>query len=406
MSDPKHNNDPLDAAKQKELAAMHASKKRPLCHCRKPGIEMYIAKIEERYYVKRMPETGGLHAPTCDSYEPPAELSGLGEVLGSAIKENLDGLTELRFDFSMTKIGGRVGQTDIKAKETDSVKAAGSKLTIKSVLSYLWDQAGFNKWSPAMDGKRTWSVVHRHLMAVAGDKMAKGAVLSEKLYIPEPFSVDKKDEIARRRMSKFAVATAKASGPKPLMLLVGEVKTLAPGRYGQTLVLKHAPGCNFNMADEMYKRIEKQFEVEFDLWKAAEDVRLMVIATFSVSLGGMNEIDEIAFMPTTNNWIPFENPWEELMINETLRDRRFTKCLRYNLTKERPLASFVLNDTTPKPTAMYVTMPLMKDEFHTALHNLIEGSQLDSWIWDVSNFDPPPIPEATAIPAAPAAGAP
>ena len=84
--------DPAEAARQKELAIMHASKKRPICHCRNPGIEMYIAKIEDHYIVKRMPETGGLHSPTCDSYEPPAELSGLGEVLGTAIKENLDGL--------------------------------------------------------------------------------------------------------------------------------------------------------------------------------------------------------------------------------------------------------------------------------------------------------------------------
>jgi len=47
---------------------------------------MYIAKVGNRYIVKRMPDTGQLHSPDCDSYEPPAELSGLGEVLGSAIK--------------------------------------------------------------------------------------------------------------------------------------------------------------------------------------------------------------------------------------------------------------------------------------------------------------------------------
>jgi hypothetical protein len=55
-----------------------------------------------------MPNTGYLHAPSCDSYEPPPELSGLGDVLGSAIKENTDdGLTVLKFDFSMSRSPGR-----------------------------------------------------------------------------------------------------------------------------------------------------------------------------------------------------------------------------------------------------------------------------------------------------------
>lgn len=388
--------DPTEAAHQKDLAAMHASKKRPLCHCRKPGIEMYIAKIDDHYIVKRMPETGGLHSPTCDSYEPPAELSGLGEVLGTAIKENLDGLTELRFGFSMTKISGRNGQAEMKAAEADSVKTDGSKLTIKAVLSYLWDQAGFNKWTPAMTGKRSWTVLHKHLMAVAGDKLAKGTVLAEKLYIPEPFSLDKKDEIIRRRMSRFAVATAKESGPRPLMLLVGEAKSMSPGRYGQKLIIKHAPDCNFILNDDLWKRMEKQFKTEMDMWD--DDVRMMVIATFSVSAGGANTIEEIALMPTTSNWMPFENPWEKLLIKTlTETNRRFSKCLRYNLSADRPLAAIVLNDTEPKPTAMYVTLPLVKDEYLTALKVLIDGSQLASWTWGVGMFDHPAIPPAAGV---------
>ena len=390
-----YNHDTPATHSQAELAELYVSKCRPLCQCRKPGLEMYICKIADHYILKRMPDTGSLHAPTCESYEPPAELSGLGEVFGTAIKENLDGLTELKFGFSMTKISGRSSTAEMKLKpaEAVSVKSEGNKLTIKAVLFYLWDQAGFNKWSPAMEGKRTWAVVHKHLMAAAGDKLAKGTVLADRLYIPEPFSLDKKDEITRRRMSRFAVATAKETGARPLMLLVGEVKTIEPGRYGQKLVIKHAPGCEFNLNGEMSKRMEKQFEVELDLWTRA-DVRMMVIATFSVSTGGVNTIEEIALMPTTANWIPFESPWEELMINETLKGRRFTKCLRYNLSNERPLASFVLNDTAPKPTAMYITMPLAKDEYLTALHNLIEGSQLNSWTWCVSEFNYPPIPVA------------
>ena len=51
------------------------------------GVEMRVAprRVSGGYIVKRMPDTGSHHAPDCPSYEPPAEFSGLGQVLGSAI---------------------------------------------------------------------------------------------------------------------------------------------------------------------------------------------------------------------------------------------------------------------------------------------------------------------------------
>ncbi|WP_370870994.1 DUF1173 family protein [Hydrogenophaga sp.] len=65
---------------------------RPRCLCPKnsdgQGIEMYVARLGDGYIVKRMPETGSQHAPDCLSYEPTAEFSGLGQLIGSAISEN------------------------------------------------------------------------------------------------------------------------------------------------------------------------------------------------------------------------------------------------------------------------------------------------------------------------------
>ena len=50
--------------------------------CLVEGVEMYVARLGDGYIVKRMPDTGSHHAPDCPSYEPPAEFSGLGQVLG------------------------------------------------------------------------------------------------------------------------------------------------------------------------------------------------------------------------------------------------------------------------------------------------------------------------------------
>ena len=70
------------------IAAAHATHQRPRCLCLVEGVEMYVARLagtDEGFIVKRMPDTGCHHAPDCPSYEPPADLSGLGQVLGGSL---------------------------------------------------------------------------------------------------------------------------------------------------------------------------------------------------------------------------------------------------------------------------------------------------------------------------------
>src|ERR1700709_2250854 len=90
------------------FADAHGEKVRPMCMCSPAGVPMYVAKAGAHYVIKRMPNTGGTHAPGCASWEPRAGLSGLGEVKGGAIQENIeDGITTLKLDFSLSKTGGR-----------------------------------------------------------------------------------------------------------------------------------------------------------------------------------------------------------------------------------------------------------------------------------------------------------
>jgi Protein of unknown function (DUF1173) len=106
---------------------------------------MYIAQVNGHFIVKRMPNTGSDHDLECDSYEIPAGLSGLGQVLGSAIKENSgDDLTALKFGFSLSK-GPTKTIPSGNGEEKNSVKTDGNKLCLRGTLHYLWEQAGFNK---------------------------------------------------------------------------------------------------------------------------------------------------------------------------------------------------------------------------------------------------------------------
>ena len=74
---------------KRRLFETHGARERPLCLCRRPGVPMYVARVDSAVILKRMPLTGPHHDPTCDSYEPPPELSSRDEVLG-AIAEDAD----------------------------------------------------------------------------------------------------------------------------------------------------------------------------------------------------------------------------------------------------------------------------------------------------------------------------
>ncbi len=378
----------------RSLAPLYVEKTRPICLCKKPGVEMYIAKVEGRFIVRRMPNTGDEHSPDCDSYEPPAELSGLGEVMGSAIKENVDdGITTLKLNFSLSKSAGRAPPTP-SGDEKDSVKTDGKKLTLRGVLHYLWDEAGFNRWAPGMQGKRSWFVIRKYLLLAAENKSTKGASLADRLYIPESYSVDRSEEIAHRRLSHMRKAATPVKGTTQMMLVIGEIKGFADARNGKKVTFKHVPDRDFLMNEDIYKRLQKRFSAELEL--AAADnthTHIIAIATVSVSVTGLPFIEEIALMIVNENWIPIESDFDRILIsNLTSKGRRFAKGLRYNMQSKTPLACVVLSDTQPEPTAMYILPFGASEEFGTEMGTLIAESKLTSWIWEAGSEMMPPLP--------------
>ena len=376
------------------LGSAYKSRERPVCLCRPCGIGMYVVCVEGRFHIKRMPNTGSDHDPACGSYEPPGELSGLGPVIGSAIIENPElGTTALKLDFSLSKSSGRAAPVPGDVA-TDSVRTDGNKLTLRALLHYLWEQAGFQKWSPSMKGKRNWGVIRKYLLLAAEHKHTKGSKLAEVLYVPEPFAVERKDAIAQRRVAQMSrVAEAPGhTGPRRLMLLIGEVKEISASRHGHKLVIKHLPDFHFMMAGDVHKRLGMRFDMELSLWDAIEGAHLLTVFTFGVNRAGVASVEEIGLMVTTENWTPFENRADKFLLDALTRDgRRFLKGMRYNLSATRPMASAVLTDT-PAPTAMYIHPPGAGDDYARALDKLIRESKVASWVWHPDNGDMPTVP--------------
>ena len=350
---------------------------RPRCLClndaQRPGIEMYVARLLEGYIVKRMPNTGSRHATHCPSYEPPAELSGLGSLLGTAIVENPStGETTLWLDFPMTKMPGR---STLPAQSTDSsssAKSQGNKLTLRGLLHYLWDQAELTRWQPGFAGRRTWSTVRRHLLRAAENKLARGQPLLSSLYIPEMFSVEQRNAINARRLQQWAHSRATPGSPQPLMLMIAEMKEIVPARFGYKAIVKHVPDQSFALDDQLYRMLGRCFERELALWSAAEDLHMLAIATVRMADTGIPNIVELSLMPATPQWLPIEDQFEKQLIQKLLADgRSFIKCLRYNAPASKPMVSACLTDSSSSPQLLIIARQSVKDdEFNPELNRL------------------------------------
>ena len=372
------------------IAAAHAAHHRPRCLCLVDGVEMYVARLGDGFIVKRMPNTGSHHVPDCPSYEPPAESSGLGQVLGSAITEDpTTGETTLKLDFSMSKIAGRTAMPTAGG-DSDSVASSGTKLSLRGLLHYLWDQADLTRWQPGFAGKRTWGTVRKHLLRAAENKIARGDSLRSRLYIPEAFSVDQRDAINARRMAQWSQAIAAPGKPQHLMLLIAEVKEIVPARYGFKAVVKHVPDQAFALDEQLYRRLGRRFESELALWGAAEDIHMVIIATFSVAAAGIPTIVELSLMPVTRHWLPVEDGFEKQLIERLVADgRSFVKGLRYNLGAESALASATLTDCEGSAPLLFVVHAGIDD---SGRYLQVCDPSVQVWLWNPSTESMPLLP--------------
>lgn len=351
---------------------------------------MYVARVNDNFIVKRMPGTGISHDSACDHFDAPENLSGLGDVMGRAIKQQDDGNTTLKFDFSLTKVGKRaaVAASDSKA---DTVKSDASKLTLLGLLHFLWHEAGLNKWSSRFNGRRNWPMVYSRITEAAAAKETKKTPLLERLYMPEPYYRDKAKEIDARRTKQLAPFLPTSSNRTEMLIYVGELKNIEPTRFGSKLTIRHAPQFPIFMDEKTEASVRKRFEMELAMAEADDRLKLVVIATTSINKAGSAQLAEIAIMVTTENWIPVEDMSQFQLIDQlTADERNFTKTLRFNV-KNRPIATALLTDVKPA-CAMYV-LPADSDEVYKEIVAGIEAETgMPTWLWDTEDGGWPAIP--------------
>lgn len=385
-----HSNFSADNERLQEILAWaHEKRARPVCQCRRTEPPMYIAKIGSEFFLKRMPGTGHQHDPGCTSFDPPPEVSGLGQVNGQAIVTDDAGETLLKLDFPLSVKGARATPVGDGGDEATSAEASPSKLRLLATLHYLWESADLTKWRSAYGRRRSWWIVHRELMAVAARSKTKAGALSDTLFVPPSYTVEDKDRLAadrRRFMHRLLPVKGK---PVPLGIMVAELKAQEPSQYGRKLTFKHLPDFPLFMDADTAKRFDKIAGEKIELVEAIPHTHLICIATFSTK-GNFGSVREIAVMPVNSQWIPFDNEREHGLV-EALMDRDFVKCLKYNLKTGAPVANALLLDTE-SPIALFSPPADMGGEEEAELRQIAADGVYPAWHWAAGEFDMPVLP--------------
>jgi hypothetical protein len=375
------------------LPGAYEQRLRPMCLCKETGVPMYIARMDDQYVVKRMPLSGREHNPTCLSYEPPYELSGLGPLIGNAIQIDASGKAELKLDFSLTKRGPRAAPSAPTEPTEPSIRSEPRKLSLKAMLHYLWEAGELTEWRSTWAGRRGWGRVRASLINAASQMSARGGSLNDMLFVPEVFQSQDKDGIAARRAAALKGIQATGPGPRKLMMIVAEVKEFSPAREGQKIVVRHTP-FPLMIQDGAWRRLAARYETELELWRSSDAFHLIVIATFGVSAAGIASAEEVALMVVNEHWLPFEDI-HELRLLEKLGHlkRKSVKGLRFNLPRETPIVSVTLPEQKPAPVAMFIVPPAAGEEYDRALADMIERRpEMSSWIWRVAEGEMPRLP--------------
>lgn len=372
-----------DPGLQDALAQVYGSPERPRCLCVSGGIEMYIARHAE-YIVKRMPDTGPLHHPTCPSFEPEPGMSGLGELVGEAIIEHTPDQVELRTDFAMSRLPGKAVPRGEAVIDPAEVHAPRKRMSLRALLHFLFERAGFNRWYPAMEGRRNQGVLHKYLSEAARGVTVKGAPLDERLYVPEPFRVELKDEIGERRRKKLALLLSPEDAVQYKMaIIVGEYNGSEPTAFGRRIVVKHMPDVPLYIETKAWERVERSYSAILQARDAdvPKKPRVMMAALVYAKREHVYQVDTVSMMLTTDQWIPLDGLYELPLIEVLQREQRaFMKPMRYDARSAAGFPSVILLDTGKVPLPLHVMSPILEAKERSNKVKFVAGNP-SAWIW-------------------------
>ena len=364
---------------QSRLADAHQRRVRPLCACRLEGEKLAMAiahvqiRAEDRYIIRRLPETGHDHAADCRHHEEPEGISGLRQVRGTAIQHDEDHDTyKLKLDFPLGRQERRLAEIDPNADHVPNApRPKVSKLRPLGLLHHLWEGADLTRMNGGILNHRSWNVVRTRLLAFVARQHTSTRDIAKLAFIPQSFSLDDKPRLEGvLRKHLFDAMTRKEA-----IILIGEVKDV----QDRQLIIKHLPFLKLLTGETARASLSKA-------WSKAEPLRMgngpshiIALAIVFIEPTGVAIIHDIDLMNVTDQWIPFETMDEHALLASLDEARRtYQKSLSYGTPA--PITFARLLDTGDKGTACFMVRGAVAPELQETM-DALSADGLPVWCW-------------------------
>lgn len=342
-----------------------------------------------------MPATGHLHHLGCLSFEPEPSRSGLGELIGEAVREVEPGLVELRVDFPRTRLMRR-GADRTEPKEITEVEQPRRRMSLRAFTHFLFERAGFNRWSPAMEGKRNQGVIHKYLMEAADGLLVKGEALGARLYVLEPFSEQRKAEIAQRRRRKLSILNPHG-GSQPMAVVLGEFKACEASPAGRRIWIRRMPDAPLLISEQLWWRAVRTFGPLFEARDADSGVGVRLVATTLIRARWEHtyEVDSLSLMLASEQWIPVEGVHEILLIKVLVEQRRrFFKPTSLRRQKQFGLCECAACRCRRRGRADAHLQPIHEQNGRLAKERAVAADSALAWVWS-TDCEMPVLPPSS-----------
>ncbi len=370
------------------------------CSCPGKGDKQLAIRCYESdyYFLARYPLTGAQHANDCRYYAPDPSKSGLRGYQKGVVEEGPNGLVKIRLEIGLKK---RTAAKDDAASANHSLpndkeRKSKSAMRLLGLLHFLWDAAGINAWWPAMEGKRLQGSVNRFLDRAAAQISAGKIKLDSVLLLADR---NPNGEWARRNRERVTEALSEGTRLLAILPLAQHTPERAEENETTLRVSSFAGVPWMNMPEGLWARACKRFPRAITAWKHAQ--RTIAIIELDVRAGGNSaSVVDLALMPVSKNWIPFDSMYELMIVEKlTAEGRGFLKPLRFDADEDVVFPDFVLRDTgDDTPLEVFGRSDEayeVRKEIKTAYYQQEFGTG-NWWCWnaaaDPQGADIPPLP--------------
>lgn len=381
-----------------------------MCHCTSPARKLVIRRLGHAHHLAVWPEDGPNHHLRCAFYREQSAPTGPDLDLPAAM-ETEHGL-DVKLDFALVESAPPVGasgptpsapNTTFTAPRAVSPTRHRKGLALAELLDLLWSRADLARWMPGWS--RDYWRVHWQLSCASNEIQVCQQALGELLFVPPPVNGGRRPD-ALAQWESFAEAMAGGGESKVSRLLLGEVHTIEPSKFGWALRLKQfAPTVFVDDASHDQLEMDPAFQLAVHCTEQAQQrgdpgaepsARLIACCRVRRSKSGNLKLVEAALMCTDGSFIPIHTLAERQLSTYLVKSRR-------NFSRPLPIAAtgapaFELRDSEP-PARLYVEHDSdVEPGGHgptTTTSPPQDGWQ--SWFWHpTENWRWPPLPASAS----------